>query len=266
MGLQNQRPRDLVLFTVVLAALGAFIAPGCAAEKVVYDIEIVRSYPHDAQAYTQGLFFHDGFLYESTGLEGASSLRKVEIETGEVLQRTDLPADLFGEGVTLSKGRIVGLTWLSGTGFVYDLETLERTAEFAYPGEGWGLTDDGERLIMSDGTAELRRLDRDSLQELSRVPVTHAGKPVGLLNELEFIDGEVYANILGSDLIVRINPQSGKVASVIDLRMLRGELGADAANAEVLNGIAYDEETGRLFVTGKFWPKLFEIKLKARGQ
>lgn len=241
------------------------LLPVCAAaQEAVYDYEIVNVYPHDPEAFTQGLFFVGGHLYESTGLKGRSSLRKVDLETGEVLQKYDLPANLFGEGVANWKDRIVQVTWRSQVGFVYDLATFRQKKKFTYAGEGWGITQDGRRLIMSDGTATLRFLDPNSLKETGRVAVTHRGKPVTRLNELEYVNGEVYANIWQSNLIVRIDPASGAVNGVVDLRGLHEKLSAGGPGPDVLNGIAYDKETGRLFVTGKFWPNLFEIRLVAR--
>lgn len=248
-----------------LLPIACCLLPICAsAHQTVYDYEIVNIYPHDPEAFTQGLFFVDGHLYESTGLKGRSSLRKVDLETGEVLQKYDLPANLFGEGVTDWKDRIVQLTWRSQIGFVYDLASFRQKKKFTYAGEGWGVTQDGRRLIMSDGTATLRFLDPNSLKETGRVAVTHRGKPVTRLNELEYVNGEVYANIWQSDLVARIDPASGAVDGVVDLRGLREQLSARGPGPDVLNGIAYDKERDRLFVTGKFWPNLFEIRLMAR--
>ncbi|HPE31161.1 MAG TPA: glutaminyl-peptide cyclotransferase [Parvularculaceae bacterium] len=245
----------------ITAAVIAFFCAGAAsAQQKIYDFEIVNTYPHDPQAFTQGLFFLDGFLYESTGLKGLSSIRKTDIATGEVLQKYDMPDAYFGEGITDWKNRIVQITWRSQTGFVYDLKSFKQKQKFTYPGEGWGVTQDGKRLIMSDGTADLRFLDPNSLREIGRVTVNLRGKPIPQLNELEYINGEVFANVWRSDLIVRINPETGDVTGVIDLRKLRSALPA-GSNAEVLNGVAYDAKAGRLFVTGKLWPKLFEIKL-----
>lgn len=242
------------------------LLPICAsARETVYDYEIVKVYPHDPEAFTQGLFFVGGHLYESTGLKGRSSLRKVDLETGEVLRKYDLPANLFGEGVTDWKDRIVQVTWRSQVGFVYDLASFRQKKKFTYAGEGWGVTQDGRRLIMSDGTADLRFLDPNSLKETGRVRVAHRGKPVTRLNELEYVNGEVYANIWQSDLIVRIDPASGAVNGVVDLRGLRAKLPAGGPGPDVLNGIAYDKGRDRLFVTGKLWPNVFEIRLVARG-
>jgi glutamine cyclotransferase len=252
--------------TLLAAAFLAFsLSPAFAANPQYYDYEIVNSYPHDPEAFTQGLFLKDGFLYESTGIWGRSSIRKVELKSGKVLQKRDLPAEIFGEGVAPWAGDIVGLTWRDGYGYVADGKDFKEERRFTYAGEGWGLTSDGKRLIMSDGTATLRFIDPTSLAETHRVTVTVRGKPLALLNELEWVDGEVFANVWGSGFIVRIDPESGIVAGVIDLRSLRKQLGAAPA-AEVLNGVAYDEKGKRLFVTGKLWPKLFEIKLKPRAE
>ena len=246
----------------LIAALATGI--GFAASQTIYDVEIVKTYPHDPGAFTQGLFMKDGVLYESTGQRGFSSLRKIDLDSGEVVQQTELPPELFGEGVTAWGDQIIGLTWRAGAGFVYDLETLEVGRKFSYAGEGWGLTEDGERLIMSDGTSELRFLDPESLSETGRLTVVYREKPLGYLNELEWVDGEIFANVWKQDVIVRIDPATGQVAGVIDARPLRTALGPEPGRAEVLNGIAVDRETGRLFVTGKYWPKLFEIRLVER--
>lgn len=249
--------------TALLAALLAVGAPAQAAQ--VYDVEIVAEYPHDPAAYTQGLFYLDGALYESTGLFGRSSLRKTKLATGEVVRRADYPADVFGEGVAPFKDRIIGLTWRSQTGYVFDRETFKTKRRFSYSGEGWGLTSDGERLIMSDGTDEIRFLDPKSLAETGRLKVTRRGKPLRNLNELEWIDGEIYANVWLTDFVVRIDPATGEVVGVIDLRPLRAALKDGPPDIEVANGIAWDASQRRLFVTGKNWPTLFEIKLKPRS-
>ncbi|MDY0745441.1 glutaminyl-peptide cyclotransferase [Paucibacter sp. R3-3] len=231
-----------------------------AADIPVYGFEIVRSYPHDPQAFTEGLFFKDGFLYESTGLEGRSSVRKVRLETGEVLQGTTLPSDLFGEGIVDWGDQIIGLTWQTQLGFVLKLGDFSFVKKFSYAGEGWGLTKNKTELIQSDGTAELRFIDPATLKEKRRVKVTADGKPVTQLNELEWVDGEIYANIWQTDRIARIDPASGKVLGWIDLTGLLSPM-FRTGQVDVLNGIAYDAATKRLFVTGKLWPKLFQIKL-----
>lgn len=222
-----------------------------------YAFKIVNRFPHDPGAFTQGLVYGDGFLYEGTGLRGQSTLRKVDLTSGEVTQSLTLDPEIFGEGITLLDNRIVQLTLTSGLGFVYDRQSFTKLDEFTYAPEGWGLTYDGHQLIMSDGTAELRFLDPKSFQETSRVTVNENGLAVQWLNELEWVEGEVYANVWQTDWIARISPSTGEVLGWIDLAGLRG----DEPRAGVLNGIAYDSKNGRLFVTGKNWPELFEIEL-----
>jgi glutamine cyclotransferase len=247
---------------IAMAALAA-----CACGPVTqaggipeYGYEVIHTYPHDPQAYTQGLFYLNGFLYESTGLNGQSSIRKERLETGEILERRDVPEQYFGEGIINWKDRLIEITWRTQVGFVYDLASFGLKSQFSYPGEGWGLTQDGKRIIMSDGTAELRFWDPETLRETGRVRVTADGAPVDQLNELEWVKGEVYANIYQTDRIARIDPASGKVVGWIDLTGILSP--ADRVRqVDVLNGIAYDAATNRLFVTGKWWPKLFEIKL-----
>lgn len=231
----------------------------------IYNVEIVNVFPHDASAYTQGLLIHKGALYESTGHYGESSLRRVDLKTGDVLKLKPLPDNVFGEGIAVWGDGVIALTWREGKGFVYNLETFALSEEFAYPGEGWGLTEDGERLIMSDGTARLRFLDPETMKETGGLTVTHRGKPLPNLNELEWVQGEIWANIWKSDAVARIDPSSGAVVGLIDMRPLRAALGESAGRAEVLNGIAYDRDAQRIFVTGKYWPKLFEIEVVERG-
>ena len=228
-----------------------------------YTYTIVRSYPHDRGAFTQGLIVRDGVFYEGTGMNGKSGIRKVRIETGEVLQVKPLDAQYFGEGITEWQGSILQLTWQSGIGFVYDLKTFERTRTWSYKGEGWGLTHDGTRLIMSDGSSRLRILDPDTLKETARLVVRDARGPVQSLNELEYVNGEIYANIWNTDRIARISPKDGRVTGWIDLAGLLAP--SERAGTDVLNGIAYDAAADRLFVTGKWWPRVFEIKLVPRG-
>ena len=225
---------------------------------LLYGYEIINVYPHDPGAFTQGLIVEGDTLIEGTGLRGQSTLRRVDLETGRVEQALALPPAYFGEGVTVFDGRIYQLTWQSRQGFVYDEATFELLDTFTYPTEGWGITHDGERLIMSDGTATLYFWDPSTLQETGRVEVRDANDPVVRLNELEFVEGEVWANVWQTDLIARIDPASGRVVGWIDLAGLL--LPEDRENrVDVLNGIAYDEEANRIFVTGKWWPKLFEI-------
>ena len=222
--------------------------------------QIVRSYPHDPQAFTQGLVYHDGFLYEGTGLNGRSSIRKVRLETGEVLQVQPLESRYFGEGIAIVGTRLIQLTWQTQVGFVYDLATFKREEAFNYKGEGWGLTYDGTRLIMSDGTEWLRFLDPATQKEIGRVAVKEAGRTVTQINELEMVKGELYANVWGSERIARISPKTGELLGWIDLKGLLSP--RESSGVDVLNGIAYEAKGDRLFVTGKLWPRVFEIKVK----
>jgi glutaminyl-peptide cyclotransferase len=230
-----------------------------AASLPIYGYTIVRAYPHDPGAFTQGLEYVDGVLYESTGLHGRSSVRRVNLDTGAVLQKRDIAAEHFGEGITVYKSDLFELTWQSGIAFVYDRTTFAPKRSFKYNGEGWGLTHDGMSLIMSDGTEFLRFLDPATFAERRRVRVTGVGQPVKNLNELEFVKGEIFANVWMTDYIARIEPASGRVTSYVDLRGLLPE--RDTPPDSVLNGIAYDAAGDRLFVTGKLWPRLFEIRL-----
>ena len=221
---------------------------------------IVKIYPHDRAAFTQGLVFLDGIFYEGTGLNGRSSIRKVKLESGEVLKIQNLDAQYFGEGIAVVGDELIQLTWQSGIGFVYDKNTFERKRTFTYTGEGWGLTYDGTRLIMSDGTPSIRFLDPKTLKETGRLEVKDGRLPVDDINELEMVKGELFANIWSSDRIARIDPKTGQVIGWIDLTGILDP--RDRVNIDVLNGIAYDAAGDRLFVTGKQWPKVFEIKLK----
>ena len=232
-----------------------------AGEPVFYGYDIVNEFPHDESAFTQGLFFHDGALYESTGQVGQSVMRKVTLETGETELIAPLPAKIFGEGSTRFGDNIYVLSWVSGTGFILDAESFAQTGTFSYEGEGWGLTHDGTRLIMSDGTPILRFLDPQTQTVTGELAVTFRGKPLPKLNELEWIDGEIFANVWQSDAIVRIDPKSGIVTGIIDMRSLLSDDDFSPGHTDVLNGIAYDRDQKRLFVTGKYWPKLFEIEL-----
>jgi len=225
-----------------------------------FEYEIVHVYPHDPDAFTQGLIFHDGRLLESSGGVGRSSLRRVELETAEVLQKVDVPQPYFAEGITLLKGKIYQLTWQHQIGFIYDAWTFEKIGTFNYQGEGWGLTNDGQSLILSDGTNRLRFLDPDNFQVRKTIAVVDNGMPVNELNELEYVQGEIYANIWHADRIARIEPQTGRIAGWIDLTGLLPPNEVQDEEA-VLNGIAYDETSDRLLVTGKLWPKVFEIRL-----
>ncbi|HEU4690442.1 MAG TPA: glutaminyl-peptide cyclotransferase [Vicinamibacterales bacterium] len=221
---------------------------------------VVNSYPHDPTAYTQGLIYRDGFLYESTGLNGRSSLRKVRLDTGEVIQQRRIDQAHFAEGLSHWKDQLVQLTWQSNVAFVYDRASFAPRRTLSYSGEGWGLTSDERRFILSDGTEQLRFLDPETFREIGRVTVTDGARPVRDLNELEYIRGEVYANVWHTDRIARISPQTGKVTRWIDLRGLMSA-GYRLDPEAVLNGIAHDAAGDRLFVTGKLWPRLFEIEI-----
>jgi len=264
--------RVAIIVLGLLALLGAVCACSCSESPApttsnitpVYSYNVVNTYPHDRSAFTQGLVFEGGVLYEGTGLNGRSTLRRVELETGEVLQIHELPAQFFGEGVTVYGNDIIQLTWQSHVGFVYDRDSFELLQEFNYSTQGWGITHDGERLIMSDGTATLYFLDPETFEEIGRVGVYDNDGSVNRLNELEYVQGEIYANVWQTNCIARIDPQTGQVVGWIELKGLltpedRGE------PVDVLNGIAYDADNARLFVTGKLWPKLFEIELISAG-
>lgn len=252
-----------VLKGLILAALlaASAVSPALAEKPRQYGYTVVKTYPHDPGAFTQGLFWRDGFLYESTGLRGRSSVRKVMLETGVPEQERLIDSRYFGEGVVDWKDRLISLTWQDQVGFVFDLVTFEKVGEFSYPGEGWGLTRDETRIIMSDGASTLRFLDPDSLEETGRVQVTDDGRPVDNLNELEWVKGEIYANIWQTDRIARIDPKTGRVTGWVDLSGLLSPAERAGGRVDVLNGIAYDAAADRLFVTGKLWPRLFEIKL-----
>ncbi|HEX8775929.1 MAG TPA: glutaminyl-peptide cyclotransferase [Pyrinomonadaceae bacterium] len=229
----------------------------------IYAFEVVKVWPHDTGAFTQGLEIHQGSLYESTGGYGTSSLRQVELETGRVVRRVDVPHEYFAEGLTIFQGKIYQLTWKSHKGFTYDLASFQPLGEFSYEGEGWGLTHDESSLIMSDGTNRIRFLNPVNYQLERAIKVYDGDRPLTKLNELEYIHGEIYANVWETDWIVRINPQTGEVLGWIDLKDLLSRTDRSAAT-DVLNGIAYDGAGERLFVTGKRWPKLFQIRLKQR--
>lgn len=226
-----------------------------------YGYRVVHTYPHDPKAFTEGLFYLNGYLYEGTGLDGESDIRKVKLETGEVVQRHQIPPEYFGEGIIAWKDRLLEMTYRAELGWIYDLNTFEKKGEFHYPGEGWALTTDGKRIIMDDGTPQLRFWDPETLKETGRMTVTADGQPVANLNELEWVKGEIYANIWQTERIARIDPSTGKVIGWIDLTGLMSPQDRVEGQTDVLNGIAYDAAGDRLFVTGKKWPKLFEIKL-----
>jgi glutamine cyclotransferase len=259
-----------------LIALAAIVCAGAAVVRLaaaprpagpqggvaVYGYRVVATYPHDTHAFTQGLIVRGGVFYESIGRNGQSALRKVRIETGDVLQERPVARTYFAEGLTDWKDRLIQLTWQTHVGFVYDLATFAPRSTFTYLGEGWGLTHDQSRLIMSDGSDHLRFLDPNTFREIGRVAVHDGARPVNQLNELELVHGEVFANVWQTDRICRIDPKTGRVLGWIDLSGLLPA--AERPGADVLNGIAYDEGADRLFVTGKLWPKVFEIRLERR--
>lgn len=229
----------------------------------MYTYRIVNVYPHAPEAFTQGLIYHNGELYEGTGIYGKSSLRRVKLETGKVLQHLKLDQSYFGEGITLWQDRLVQLTWQEKVGFVYNRKTFKKLRDFNYNTEGWGITHDGQRLIMSDGSETLHFLDPDTFNEIGCVKVRDQKEPIVKLNELEYVNGEIFANVLPTDYIARISPTTGLILGWIDLSGLleQGSQLGEGNYAGELNGIAYDEQGSRLFVTGKLWPKLFEIEL-----
>lgn len=250
-----------VFVTTAIVAAAARVSQATVQSRApMSKYRVVHVYPHDPEAFTQGLVYLDGFLYEGTGLNGRSSIRKVKLENGEVVQIQKVDSQYFGEGIAVKGDTIYELTWQSEIGFLYDRATFKRKGTFNYKGEGWGLTTDGHRLIMSDGTAFLRFLDPVTLKELSRIQVKDGTTPVANLNELEYVKGEIFANVWQSHRIARISPRTGRVTGWLDLEGLLTP--REAQQADVLNGIAYDPAGDRLFVTGKLWPKLFEIKIQ----
>ena len=236
-----------------------------AVKPTLYTHTIVNTYPHTGATFTQGLLFHDGFLYESTGKYGASEVRKLVVESGELIKKTAISSQYFGEGMTRWNDTLIFLTWKAGTGFVLDLETFAETGTFGYPGEGWGLTNNDTHLIQSDGTNILRFLDPETFSITKTLPVKMNGKPLQKLNELEWIQGEIWANVWQSDIIVRIDADSGNVVGVIDFANLFPPHSRGNPSDDVLNGIAYDSETGRIFITGKKWPNIYEIAVSELG-
>lgn len=251
-------PLRLALPAAVLALW--LPAPACAQAPQPVQAEIVATYPHDPDAFTQGLFIHEGQLYESTGQVGQSSLRIVDLESGEVARAVPVEPPYFGEGSVRVGDEIFMLTWVSQTGFVFDAQTLERIDTVSYPGEGWGLTWNGTHLVMSDGSAQLRLIDPADFSLAGTIDVTLNGRPVRRLNELEWIDGEIWANVWETRTIVRIDPQSGAVTGLVDLTPLIPE-GLAGGRDAVANGIAWNPQTGQIYVTGKLWPVLYEIRL-----
>jgi glutamine cyclotransferase len=251
-------------FAFVFALFLAVAAQRAPVQPPVQTVEVKAAFPHDPQAFTQGLFFADGQLYESTGLVGQSTIRRVNLQNGKVLQMAAIPAGQFGEGSTAWGTEIVSITWQNGVGHRWDRKTLRRVGGFRYSGEGWGLTNDGRSLILSDGTATLRFLHPRTFAEQRRVQVTAQGRAVSQLNELEYVNGEVWANVWQTPLIARIDPGSGAVKGWIDLSALVRASGRGGMD-DVANGIAYEPRSKRLFVTGKRWPKLFEVTIKPAG-
>jgi glutamine cyclotransferase len=247
---------------MLLLALAAAAADPAPIERCGY--RIVQSYPHDATSFTQGLFWDEGHLYEATGQYGQSRVARLDLKTGRALIQTKLPSDQFGEGITRWGDQIVGVTWQNGVGHRWAIKDLKPLGTFKYDGEGWGVTMVGDSLVLSDGSSELKFFDPATMTEQKRVTVRFGGRPLAMLNELETIDGQVWANVWMTDLIVRIDPASGDIRSYIDLTGLRQDAGATGGDS-VLNGIAWDAKKKRLFVTGKYWPKLYEIALADCG-
>ncbi len=248
-----------VTFRLLLTALSLAVTVSCADSSTAprYSARIVKTFPHDTGAFTQGLEFNNGALYESTGMVGYSGIRKVNLETGKVLQQLRVNPPFFGEGITIINGQLIQLTWQHQTGFVYKFPELQFIKQFSYSGEGWGLTNDGKQIYMSDGSAQIRVLDPATLKEVRRITVLDGARQVTALNELEWVNGEIYANVWTTDQIVRISPTTGKVLGWIDL----ADLPRNRGTADVLNGIAYDASTRRLIVTGKLWDHIYQIEL-----
>jgi glutamine cyclotransferase len=240
--------------------------PIFADDVVTYGYRILAEYPHDQNAFTQGLFYREGSLYESTGLRGRSSIREVKLTTGEVLKQHDLPYRYFGEGIVDWKDRLIVVTWQSGKGFIFQIDDFREISTFGYKGEGWGLTRNRSHIIMSDGSNRLRFIDPETFDEADSLEVSLRGQSIGNLNELEWIDGNVFANVWRSNYILQIDPATGQVIGLVDLTGLLPKTDKIPGHTDVLNGIAYDAETGRIFVTGKHWPKLYEIELVARTE
>jgi glutamine cyclotransferase len=248
--------------SLFLALLASFAPPAAPIERCGY--RVVQSYPHDATAFTQGLFWDGGHLYEGTGQYGRSRVARIDLKTGKALASVKLPADQFGEGITRWRDQIIGVTWQNGVGHRWRIGDLKPLGSFTYDGEGWGVAIHGDRLVLSDGTPTLRFFDPATMREERRVTVHYGKRPLAMLNELEVIDGEIWANVWMTDMIVRIDPDSGAIRSIVDLRGLRQDAGARGGDS-VLNGIAWDAKGKRLFVTGKYWPKLYEIALADCG-
>ena len=253
----------LVVGIVLIASFASFVwlnawqAPGSANSPTLYTYTIIKTFSHDKSAFTEGLMFSNGSLYESTGRLGDSSVRRVDLESGKVLQEYLLPGQDFGEGLSVVNDSLVQLTWLSKVGFVYDKDTLGLLGNFSYSTEGWGLTYNGNELVMSDGTSKLTFLDPNTFQKVDEVSVHDGNRSISNINELEYIKGDIYANIWMTQKIAIINPQTGAVKGWINLTGIYQTNVTD----DVLNGIAYDSDNGRLFVTGKDWPNLYQIQI-----
>lgn len=258
----------VILVTVFIVHLPKFLESpdhtslvnNTTSEIPFYKYKVVNTYPHDRNAFTQGLVYENNILYEGTGLRGHSTLRKVDIETGNILLIHELPSQFFGEGITIYENKIIQLTWQSNVGFVYDKSNFNLIKEFNYSTEGWGITHNGKYLIISDGTSTLHFLNPENFEEIKRIEVFDNNGPVSRLNELEYVRGEIYANVWQTDNIARIDPDTGQVVGWIELKGLLNSKHFDEP-VDVLNGIAYDAENNRLFVVGKLWPHLFEIEL-----
>lgn len=232
---------------------------GCAAQIKSYRVDVVKEYPHDITSYTQGLFFHDGQMYESTGVAGESTFRKVDIQTGEPVRRLDFADRYFVEGSVAFGDDLYILTWHNKVAFIYDINTLEYKSTWSYPREGWGLTTDGKNLIASDGSASLYFMDKEFKVE-RQLTVRLQGRPVRLLNELEYIDGKIWANVYTSDIILIIDPSDGNVEATVDCTGLLPKK-LRTPDTDVLNGIAYNEKDGKIYLTGKNWPRLYEVRI-----
>lgn len=243
---------------ILFLALAAAAADPAPVERCGY--RIVQSYPHDATSFTQGLFWEDGHLYEATGQYGRSRVARLDLKTGRALIQTKLPADQFGEGITRWRDQIIGVTWQNGEGHRWAIKDLKPLGNFRYEGEGWGVTMVGDSLVLSDGSPDLKFFDPATMTEQKRITVRFGGRPLAMLNELETIDGQIWANVWMTDFIVRIDPATGEIVSLIDLAGLKADAGAKGTDS-VLNGIAWDAKKKRLFITGKYWPKLYEIAL-----
>ena len=254
---------SILVVGIVATACVMWASQSSNGQAQLFSLRVIKSFPHDRNAYSQGLLIHEGRLLEGTGKYGESTLREVDLNSGKVLKQLDLPSSVFGEGIAIAGNRLLQLSWKSRLAFEYDQKTLEPTGKrFSYTGEGWGLTHDGKRWIMSDGTSVLRFLDTETFEEVGSVSVQNEGRRVLNLNELEFVDGQVFANIWKKDTIVRIDPKTGQVTGIINARSIYRS--NRRSHDDVLNGIAYDADTKKLYITGKNWPRMYEVKLIAK--